>query len=436
MGELVAKNLVDRVFGLARGRGMPWNVHAEWVPGGRLERGRFAAAATTAVAQHPLLSARQGPGDRWLVPDVAPPPVVRFLTARDEEVAGVRDRVVSSAFDLEREPPVRFEVIQAPDGDHVVVVADHALVDGVGIGRTAVSLIAAYAYAGGTGGRLTRDELWREAQAMTAVAPPPDRVRQTMAALRRRTVPAAVRLAPEHVDDSPGQGVAYGRLSAAACGALASVPSGPWTRNDVVVAGFCLAGMRWNRRAGRSPLPFTVGVPLNLRPAGAWFEGVCNATLPWPVRIDTVAGREVPSPAVVLDQVSGQLHRVRSGVYSTDVRALLAHLSASPSLSLRERYALATTTVVSTVPGTDVARAGLPASMVTSDLYGGAPVPPAMGMTFAVIPHGDSWRLSARYLRSRHTAAGAARFLSWVDSAVTELCGLDRTSPARMEVLP
>jgi hypothetical protein len=160
-----------------------------------------------------------------------------------------------------------------------------------------------------------------------------------------------VRLAREHQRDETGYGVAYRELSAAARAALASAPSGPASANDRLVAGFCLAGMQWNRSSGRPALPFSAGVPVNLRPARTWFEGVCNAALPWPVRVDD------EDPAAVLAQVSDQLRPVRAGLYSPGMRALLGYLAQRQELTVRERHALATTTLVSTVPGADVARA-------------------------------------------------------------------------------
>ena len=417
MSERVAKNVVDRTFAAARSGAVAWNVHAEWLVQGRVNTGRLVEAAGATMHEHPMLRAKPAPGldEAWTIPDESPPPTVTCGTALDDgAVDELRGRLVSHRFDLNREPPVRFHVVRAPDDDHVLVVADHALVDGVGVGRTMVSLMAAY----GSGRGAEVDTRWREAHALTAAFPPAGQVRRTMQVLRERAYPLGVRLAPELADECPGYGVAYHDLSAAAAQGLAAVPRGPSTANDVVVAAFGVAGMRWNRSRGTAPAPFSVGVPLNLRPARSWFEGVCNATVQWPVRVDDT------SPAGVLAQVTEQLRAVRGGLYSTDVRAVLGHLADRTRLSVRERYALATTTVVSIVPGADVARANLPAGMATARLYGGPPAPPAMGMTFGVVPDAGAYRFSARYLRSRHAHQGTRGFLSSVEAAIVELVEL------------
>jgi hypothetical protein len=412
MAELVPQNIVDRVFASLRGSA-PWNVHAEWFVGGRVDADRLAEAAAATVREHPLLRARQGPDGVWVVPDGSTPPPVGLRTAVGEPaVEHLRGRLVSGPFDLQRDPPVRFDVIRTRGGDHVMVVADHALVDGVGIGRTVVSLMTHYTL----GVRPALDRAWREAHRLAVVPPPEHKVAATRRELSRRAVPTAVRLAREQERDDAGYGVAYRELSPAAMSALTAAPRGPASANDRIVAAFCLAGMQWNRSRGRPALPFSVGVPLNLRPARGWFDGVCNATLPWPVRIVDDAAD------AVLAQVSDQLRPVRSGIYSPGVRALLGSLAGRRTLTVRERHALATTTVVSTVPGADVARAHLPPGVASATFYGGSPASPAMGMTFAVAPDTHAYRMSARYLLSHHSAAGAARFLSMVDFAVLRLC--------------
>lgn len=415
MAELVPQNVVDRLFTALRGNA-PWNVHAEWFVGGAVDVGRLADAVAATVREHPLLRARQGPDGVWVVPDgVTPPPVGEMTAVGEPAVEHLRGRLVSAPFDLRRDPPVRFDVVRAREGDHVVVVADHALVDGIGISRTLISLIAHYTL----GGRPSVDRTWRAAHRLAAPPAPEHRAEAILRELARRATPTAVRLAREHQRDETGYGVAYRELSAAARAALASAPSGPASANDRLVAAFCLAGMQWNRSSGRPALPFSAGVPVNLRPARTWFEGVCNAALPWPVRVDD------EDPAAVLAQVSDQLRPVRAGLYSPGMRALLGYLAQRQELTVRERHALATTTLVSTVPGADVARAHLPPGVASARFYGGSPASPPMAMTFAVAPDAGSHRMSARYLLSHHTAEGAARFLSMVDFAVLRLCEPD-----------
>jgi NRPS condensation-like uncharacterized protein len=412
----VAKNVVDRAFS-DLDSGSPRTVHAEWALADRVDLGRLTEAAEATVRQHPLLNARQGPvGDVWVVPDVVSHPSVVVTPAEDDALAGVRSELVSQGFDLAREPPVRFHLVRTPTGDRVVAVADHALVDGVGIGRVIVSLLANYE----RGWCGSVDERWREAHALGTGAPSPERVQATVRMLRRRAQPTAVRLAREHDEEREGYGVAYRAVSTGAVDALAQLPLGRSTVNDVFVAAFCLACMEWNRGRGAAPLPLSVGVPLNLRPARSWLEGVCNATLPWAVRIEDEDPREV------LRQVTLQLGPVRTGLYSTDVRALLAYLVDQRVLPVWVRHSLATTTVVSTVPGAELVRSTGMVREPTTGLYGGAPAPATMGMTFAVIPDGGRDRLSARFLLSRHSAAGAARFLSLVDRAIVQLCELGR----------
>jgi hypothetical protein len=160
-------------------------------------------------------------------------------------------------------------------------------------------------------------------------------------------------------------------------------------------------------------VPFSVGVPVNLRSPRSWLDGVCNATIPWAVRLET------EDPVECLDAVARQLRPVRSGRYSPEVRALLAYATAHDGLPVRLRHSLATSTVVTSLPGAD--QVPSTPGLRVSGLVGGAPAPASMGMTFAVVGAPTGLRLTARFLFSHHTGAGASRFLASVDDAIAAI---------------
>jgi hypothetical protein len=416
VGEVVAMNVIDRLFTVLDG-GVPWTVHAEWAVARRLEPQRLSVAAEATLREHPLLRARWMPAeDAWLISDPTPRPSIDVTHSSGNALTDLRGDLVSRPFDLQHEAPVRFHLIRTPSADHVVAVADHALVDGVGIGRVVATLMA---HLHG-GERRSVDQRWRAAHTMSTAPPIAERVEATLRSLRSRLDPRPVRLARDRQQDVVGYGVSYLDLPVAAVDALTTVStSGSTSRStagDVAVAAVCLAGIEWNRAHGAPALPFSVGVPLNLRPARSWLEGVCNATFPWPVRVDDDEPREI------LRQVSDQLRPVRAGLYSKEVRGVLAFLATRTALPLWMRLCLTTTTMVSTVPGSPAVWASGDGDDVGARIYGGYPAAPNMSMTFAVIPDDRRWRLSARYMLSHHSSSSTSRFLRSIESAVRRLC--------------
>lgn len=396
--------MLDRLF-TAPGP-VPYTVHAEieWDGTIDVERARRAAAAT--LATHPLLSATHD-GRGWTLPAVAAEPWVERTTVDRVGLGPLRGRTVSRPLDAGGggSAATRFTVAAVPGGDRLLLVADHRIADGIGIGHAAATFVDRYHHDGPGPVDTSWEPVRRRLLVTVRPAPPPRR-----APVRHR--PRSSRLAPATDRRAAGCGVVHHRLSPRSEAALARRPA-PATTNDVLVGAAALAIDAWNRHRSADHGPVTVGVPINLRPPATWGHGVCNASLLWPVRIDADDRRDP------LEQVVSQTRAVRFGLYGPAARALLAALQARSLPPLWAHHLLGScTTVVSHVPDREGDR-----PPIVRRVIGGAPASGSMPVTFAVLPHAGGHTLSARYVRARFGAADVHALLCGIDEAVATLAG-------------
>ncbi len=416
----VAVNVLDEVW-LDRRAPVPWTVHAELDLPWTVDEDGLRAAARRVLAQHPLLSARL---DRvtgtWIVGGHEPEPTVLVDDVAASALPPWRSDALSQGFTLESTTAARFHLVPGDGRSRVLIVTDHAVVDGIAIQHLTSTLLKALADP--TAPPEPVDETWRAAHALTHVPPPPERVDAVVTRLRALARSMPVRLVPSTTRTDEGYGAAYRALPTETVQALTRLsPVAP--ANDVVVAAVALATIAHNRRRRSPTLPMTIGVPVNLRPHRSWDRGVGNTAVSWPVRIDT------EDPAAVLDAVSQQRRPLRAGLLSPDVRGLLTHLASRPAMPMWARHGIASmTTVVSSIPTLPwLWPPGLDASGDLA-IWGGAPASPAMSMTFVAMISPTEVRLSARYLRSHHRAEDAQQFLTSVEEMVEHLVALDHSA--------
>lgn len=394
--------VLDRLF-TAPG-GVPYTVHAEIEWDGPIDVRRAAQAASATLATHPLLAASHDERG-WSLPSVAAEPRLERATADRSGLGPLRGSAVSRPLGVPGHPSAaaRFTVAHGPAGDRLLIVADHRVADGVAIGQAAATFVERY----DGDGPGPVDASWEPARRRLLAARPPG---PPSAWAPVRAHPRPCRLAPATDRDAVGCGVIHHRLSDPAELALAHRP-GPATTNDVFVGAAALAVAAWNRRHGAEPGPVAIGVPINLRPPGTWWRGVCNASLLWPVRVDPTH-RDGP-----LAQVVSQTRAVRLGVYSPAARTLLAALRARSHPPLWAHHLLAScTSVVSHVPDGPAAR---PSPI--RRILGGAPASRSMPVTFAVLPHPEGHTISARYVRARFGAADVHALLHGIDETTEAL---------------
>ncbi|WP_431780416.1 condensation protein [Streptomyces chumphonensis] len=238
----------------------PDTVHIEIHLPGRLDEDRLRRAVRDALGRHPRVLMREAPprwwrpGYAWELPGTPDTDPVRFP---GDTLAEARHRSLRDAPPLSAAPPLRIEVVDAPEGDGCVLLAtvNHTGLDGPACLR--VLATAAELYGG----------------ADNAPAPPPVRA----ATGPDRPEPAAppepgsawsrpARLAADHGGGRAGQGNGMHLADLP----LPSRPKGsPYTVNDQLLVATCLTALRWNRDHGRGDRPVRITMPVDDRPRTA-----------------------------------------------------------------------------------------------------------------------------------------------------------------------
>ena len=231
------------------------------------------------------------------------------------------------------DPPLRAVLARSPDGDVLMLNANHAAADGVAAIDLLRMVAAAYA------GRDARPVHFLAAEdvpvhpAAAPVSPVVARLRDGVERLRDwLTRPA--RLAPEGAGAEPGYGFHTLRLSPDDTRRIINRYRASTSRN-VLVAGLHLAIADWNRRHGSTPHGRVgVLVPVNLRPEGWDDRTLANGTIT--ARIST-SRRHRSNRTAALSEVRAQHTRSKRTRTGT---ALLAALERSGLLPLWAKQSL------------------------------------------------------------------------------------------------
>jgi hypothetical protein len=228
----------------------------------------------------------------------------------------------------------------------------------------------------------------------------PDHVTSVKQSLRRVMHDTPVQIAPDRPPGTSAAGVAS-----------AHVPLPPGVRHDVgrLVTAVALTVHAWNLGRGAAAAPVVIGLPINLRPASSWADGVCNVSLLWPVLVPVTDDRGV-AEAAVADQVAA----VRLGRRSRAVRGILGGLAGAGRLPVWAMRAMACTTVVSPVRGLATALDFGPGAPAVRDVWGSPPTSSAAGIAFGAGLDDDHAWLSSRYLLERFTPDGVDDLLGTV----------------------
>jgi len=267
-------------------RGHPMNFFLECEVEGPLCVDRLRGAVTAAAARHPLLRSRvvwQRGRPHWLPPDVAP--VVELVSPE-----------AWRPIDLARESGVRLVVVPPAPADtdgsgtagrrsatslrhRVVMVANHAALDGVAAGEFFGDLWACYdgreppPFSGGR--RRGNGPAGQPAGPPPAGGPSLASSSWPFVTFRPRplaTIPA-VNLAPRpsadglHASLPPFETASLDRDTTTRLRSLASAAG--WSLNDLVVAAVMRAAGAWNLRAGGRPGNVRITLPVSLRAIGS-----------------------------------------------------------------------------------------------------------------------------------------------------------------------
>ncbi len=243
----------------------PNDIHLEAHLPGRLDQARLRSAIAGALAAEPRARVRRAkvrPADRryrWEVadvPDIDPLTATRWSTA--DELSRDRERFLAEAPPLKTSPPLRFRVASGPDGDVLLLSANHAALDGV----SCIRLIRAVA-GGYTGEPAPAEPSARSAPA-SGSAPP----------AKGRALPVRpARIAARTTTPGPGYGLRLVSIARPTREERARLDPNA-TVNDLLIAAFGLAVARWNASCGRPVGTVQVTMPIDAR--GADRDGLGN----------------------------------------------------------------------------------------------------------------------------------------------------------------
>lgn len=316
--------VIDQAVHLLDTPAEPWTIQMEIGLPGRLDEGRLRTAVQLAASCHPMARVRQLPARRsdtawwWEVaPDLDLDPV-RVLTCLDDVgLAAVRNEVYSRRVPLVEAPPFRLVLVRCPDGDRLLLGANHTAFDGFGCLRLLQSVARHYA------GRPEREAAvgLEEARDVERHLASPDGIARLnrFRMLASKAVDLArrpSRVAAEGGQDGPGYGLHVMALGEEETSRLTV---GRATVNDLLVAALTSAIAAWNDEHGQPARRISLLVPVNLRPKGWREDVVTNMVLETRILIKS---EQQQGPRRLLAAVAEQSERIKEGAGAALVEVL------------------------------------------------------------------------------------------------------------------
>ena len=316
--------VIDQAVHLLDTPAEPWTIEMEIGVPGHLDEERLRTAVQLAAGSHPMARVRQLPACRtdttwwWEVaPDLDLDPVRVVTCLDDSALASLRSEVYSRRVPLVEAPPFRIVLARCPDGDRLLLCANHTAFDGFGCLRLLQSVARHYA------GRPEREAAVSldEARDIEHHLAAPDSVAKVNR-LRMLASKAAdlarrpSRVAPEGGEGGPGYGLHHVALSEEETALLSA---GDATVNDVLVAALTSAIAGWNDEHGQPARRISLLVPVNLRPKGWREDVVTNMVLE--TRI-LVKSEQQQGPRRLLAAVAAQSERIKQGAGAALVEVL------------------------------------------------------------------------------------------------------------------
>lgn len=439
----VAFNVIDEAVHLLDTEAAPWSIQLEVRVAGRLDDAHLRDAFDRALALHPMARSRKVASprtqhtNRWEVtPGVDVDPLRTVDCADDDGVARAREELQGMAVPLVESPPLRARLVHSPGGDLLMLNANHAAMDAIGVLRVLRSVASAYT-----------DELEHE-----VAGPDPIEARARLAELthadgrtraRRRlaladkltdVVVRPARVAPQGASGAAGYGFHHVALSAPLTKAIVGLRH-PGTVNDVLLAALHLAIAAWNGERGERCGRVGVLVPANLRPPEWRHDVVGNFSLP--ARVSTNR-RHRRKPESTLLALTAQTQRKKDVGLGT---ALLEVLERSDRLPLWAKQAmvmslplggnrLVDTAMLSNLgPLTDPPSFGAEAGP-TVEAWFSPPARMPLGLTVGAVTVDSRLHLSLRYRHGLFDTRAAELFADTLVAQVVDL--VDRTASRPM----
>ena len=308
-------NPVDEVVHLLDTEGEPWSIQLEVRVAGALDEDRLRTALAEALDRHPMARARKAPtygrGEHfcWEITAKAELDPLRVVDCPDDETLhAARCDLQSRSVPLAESPPLRMWLARNPDGDVLMVNANHAAMDGFGTLRFVRSVARAYAQEPDPVPDIDPVEA-RRLESLVGTDDTPTKLRRLamVAEKARDTVVTPARIAPDGGADQPGYGLHHLRLSAEQTERLVNKDL-PGTVNDVLLAALHMTIAGWNEEHQAGSRRIAVMVPVNMRPSDWQQEVVGNVLLP--VRVST-GPSDRSSPMAVLEAVVEQSRKIK-----------------------------------------------------------------------------------------------------------------------------
>jgi NRPS condensation-like uncharacterized protein len=339
--ERVPFNAVDEVVHLLDTEAEPWSIQLEVRVAGTLDEDRLRTALSEALDRHPMARARKAPTGSgsnhqfcWEITPNADLDPLRVVDCPDDETLhAARSQLQSRSVPLAESPPLRMWLARNPDGDVLMVNANHAAMDGFGTLRFVRSVARAYAQQPDPVPNVDPVEA-RSLETLVGTEDTPTKLRRLamVAEKARDAVVTPARIAPDGGVDRPGYGLHHLRLSAGQTEQLVTKDL-PGTVNDVLLAALHMTIAEWNEEHGTGARRIAVMVPVNMRPSDWQQEVVGNVLLP--VRVST-GPSDRSDPMAVLEAVVEQSRRIKE---SGTGGALIEVLGRSASISLAAKEA-------------------------------------------------------------------------------------------------
>lgn len=416
----------------------PWSIEVEVAVDGRLDEDRLRQAVGEALARHPMARARCVPvraSDRsytWEItaaPDLDPLVVVDCPD--DASLGRARDRLQSIGVPLAESPPLRLRLARHPDGDRLMLNANHAAFDGFGCVRLLQSVGRAY-----TGDPDPQPDMdltdARDVESHLGADDSQARLERlkTLGDKLRDLASEPARLAPDGGEEEPGYHIVHRSLSADGARRLSDIDH-PGTVNDVLMAGLHLAIASWNAEHGTTTGRVSVLMPMNLRPKEWQEEIVTNFVLM--ARVSTNPVDRI-SPSATLAAITAQTEYVKqwgTGAAAIEVLGRSSHLpiwvkqSISPLLALTGNR-LVDTALLSNLGVVAEPPAFGPEAGDTTGLWFSAPARLPCGVSIGTASVGGRLDLSVRV---RWPLLGAEAAERLTDTYVAELARLAGVQP-------
>jgi NRPS condensation-like uncharacterized protein len=418
----------------------PWSIEVEVRVAGRLDENRLRWALGEAMARHPMARARRLPArlaDRTYAWEITPVPdldPLRVVECPDDERLGrLRDRLQSLSVPLAESPPFRLRLAHHPEGDVLLLNANHAAFDGFGCVRLLQSVARIYT---GQADPLPDVDLSDARDVERHLGTDDERVKaERFAAIAeklRDTVRPPARIAPDGGEDESGYRIVHRSLSAEGTKQLADADV-PGSVNDVLMAALHLAVDAWNRDHGTSAERIGVLMPVNLRPAEWREDVVTNFVLM--ARVST-ARRDRVDAASTLEAVIEQTEDVKRWgtgaalievLGRTDRLPLWAKQSLSPLLWLTGNRLVCTALLTNLGQVEDPPAFG-PETGDTTGMWFSAPARLPCGLSLGTLTAGGRLHLSFRWRRPLVGRAAAERFADVYLERVAGLVGAEVAS--------